>query len=306
MEHMQAVVVRAFGGPEVLTLETLPVPHCGPNEVLVRVHAAGVGPWDAWVIGGSSAVPQPLPLVPGSDVSGVVEQVGEEVHGFVPGDAVYGATNARFTNGYAQLAPCDAAMMARKPVSLTHVEAASVPVIATTAWQMLFEHAGLHEGQRVLIQGAAGNVGRYAVQFAVSAGLDVQVTPSGRESAWMAGRGVRQLPTLSEPKRDFDAAIDLVGGDTQRQLFGWIKEGGSLVSAVAEPDRAVAATQHVNARFILVHVNTGELEMIAGLFDRGAIKPWVGETLPLADARAAHEMLAGIREHTPGKIVLLP
>lgn len=306
MEHMQAIVVRAFGGPDVLTLETVPAPRCGPNEVLVRVHAAGVGPWDAWVRGGSSAVPQPLPLVPGSDVSGIVEQVGEEVDGFVPGDAVYGATNARFTNGYAQLAPCDAPMMARKPASLTHVEAASVPVIATTAWQMLFEHAGLHEGQHVLIHGGAGNVGRYAVQFAVSAGLEVQVTPSGREFAWMTELGVDQLTTLSQARRDFDAAIDLVGGDTQRQLFGWIKEGGSLVSAVADPDIEMAAAHHVSARFILVHVNTGELEMIAGLFDRGAIKTWVGETLPLADARAAHEMLAGTREHAPGKIVLLP
>lgn len=306
MPDMKAIVVHAFGGPEVLTVVTLPVPRCGPNEVLVRVHAAGVGPWDAWIRGGSSAVPQPLPLVPGSDVSGNVEQVGELVEGFTPGDAVFGATNSHFTNGYAQFVPCDSGMIARKPVLLSHVEAASVPVIAVTAWQMLFEHADLYEGQRVLVHGGAGNVGRYAVQFAVSAGVHVQVTPSGRENAWLEELGVHQIASLSEPQPHFDAAIDLVGGDTQRQLFGWLREGGTLVSAVSEPDPEMTAAHRVDARFILVHVNTEELEMIAQLFDRRAIRPWVGEVLPLAEARTAHKMLAGICDHREGKIVLRP
>ena len=215
MKSMEAVIVRAFGGPDALNVETFPPPNCGPDELLVRVHAAGVGPWDAWVRQGRSAVPQPLPLIPGSDISGVVEEVGAAVNGFEPGEAVYGATNARFTNGYAQIAPCNADMMARKPESLSHIEAASVPVIAVTAWQMLFEHAELHEGQSVLIHGATGNVGRYAVQFAVAAGLRVESSPCRDHASWLAGLDVEQLPGLSPSGRRFDAAIDLVGGDTQ-------------------------------------------------------------------------------------------
>lgn len=306
MQTMTAIIVRAFGGPEVLRVETVRVPECGPHEILVRVHAAGVGPWDAWVRGGRSAVPQPLPLIPGSDVSGVVEEVGAAVDGFAPGDAVYGATNARFTNGYAEVAPCDASMMAHKPVGLSHIEAASVPVIAVTAWQMLFEHAGLHKGQRVLIHGASGNVGRYAVQFAVDAGLEVHVTPSPNGSSGTSDLGVERIAKLSEPDRGFDAAIDLVGGDTQPQLFGWLRRKGRLISAVGEPDAALAAAHGVPARFILVQVKTSDLELIAGLFDRGAIGPWVGEVLPLKEARTAHEMLAGVREHRVGKIILRP
>lgn len=306
MQTMTAIIVRAFGGPEALCVETTCVPECGPHELLVRVHAAGVGPWDAWVRGGRSAVPQPLPLIPGSDVSGVVEEVGAAVAGFAPGDAVYGATNARFTNAYAEVAPCDASMMAHKPVTLTHVEAASAPVIAVTAWQMLFEHAGLHKGQSVLIHGAAGNVGHYAAQFAVDAGLEIRVTPSPDRSPWRSDLGVEPIVNLLEPDRGFDAVIDLVGGDTQPQLFGWVRRKGRLISAVGEPDAVLAAAHGVTARFILVQVNTSDLDMIAGLFDCGAIRPWVGEVLPLKDARTGHEMLAGVREHRAGKIILRP
>ena len=125
MQTMNAVVVRKFGGPEVLSCETTLQPEFGPAEVLVQIDAAGVGPWDAWVRSGRSAVPQPLPLIPGSDISGVVTAVGSEVNGFALGESVYGATNSRFTNGYAEVAACSAGMLAHKPVSLSHIEAAS-------------------------------------------------------------------------------------------------------------------------------------------------------------------------------------
>jgi NADPH:quinone reductase-like Zn-dependent oxidoreductase len=299
-------MVRSFGGPEVLVPETIAVPACAPGEVLVRVHAAGVGPWDAWVRGGQSAVPQPLPLVPGSDVSGVVIAVGADVTGFVPGDAVYGATNARFTNGYAEVAPCVAAMVGPKPSVLSDVEAASAPVIAVTAWQMLFDHAALTAGQRVLIHGAGGNVGRYAVQLARHAGLEVLVTASAADDTWMAEQGVQRLVELGSPDSSVAAAIDLVGGDSQPQLFNWLAPGGKLISAVSEPDAVLAAEHGVSAGFILVAVRTEVLARLGELFKDGTIKPWVGEVLPLLEARAAHEMLAGTRKRRPGKIVLQP
>ena len=308
MQNMMAVMVREFGGPEVLKLEIIPVPICGPDEVLVRVHAAGVGPWDAWVRGGQSAVPQPLPLTPGSDVSGVVEAVGADVREFAPADAVYGATNTRFTNGYAEVAPCSAAMIAQKPRSLSHVQAASAPVIAVTAWQMLFDHAHAVAGQRVLIHGAAGNVGRYAVALARHAGLEIWATQSpNSDPALMIESGVQRIVDLAQPDGSKVAAvIDLVGGDSQPRLFDWIVPAGKLISAVRAPDAALAEKLGIDARFILVDVRTKTLEELGRLFEQGIIKPWIGEILPLAQARLVHETLAGVRSQTPGKIILQP
>src|SRR4051812_42654405 len=154
---MMAWRVHAFGPPTVMSFETVPRPDPGPGEVVVKVHAAGVGPWDGWIRAGRSALPQPLPLTLGSDLSGVIVAVGPQVTGFMAGDEVFGVTNPRFIGAYAEYAVATAAMLAGKPHTLSHVEAASVPVIAVTAWQGLFEEARLEPGQTVLIHGAAGN-----------------------------------------------------------------------------------------------------------------------------------------------------
>ena len=207
---MKAARVHQYGPPSAITLEDLPIPVAGPGEVLVRVHAAGVGPWDGWVRAGKSVLPQPLPLTLGSDLSGVIAAVGDGVAEFAPGDEVFGVTNPRFTGAYAEYAVAAAGMIARKPASLTHVDAASVPVVAVTAWQALFEEARLERGASVLIHGAAGNVGGYAVQLAHMAGLHVAATADGK----------------------VDAVIDLVGGETQTEILQRIESrrtpGGSL------------------------------------------------------------------------------
>src|SRR5262245_32177002 len=151
--------IHHYGPPEVITLEDVELPEPGEGEVLVEVKAAGVGPWDAWIRAGKSALPQPLPLTLGSDLSGEIAALGAGVSGLHVGDRVYGVTNRRFTGAYAEYAVASAAMIAPKPESLTDAEAASIPVVATTAWQGLFEQARLEAGQSVLIHGAAGNVG---------------------------------------------------------------------------------------------------------------------------------------------------
>jgi len=160
---MMAWRVHEFGPPEIMQFERVSVPKPGPGEVLVRVHAAGVGPWDGWIRAGRSALPQPLPLTLGSDLSGDIRAVGPDVSDLRVGDQVYGVTNPRFIGAYAEYALAWAAMIARKPTSLSYIKAASVPVIAVTAWQGLFDQAQLKAGQSVLIHGGAGNVGAYAV-----------------------------------------------------------------------------------------------------------------------------------------------
>lgn len=302
---MAAILVKQFGGVEAMHLERLPVPTPGDGEVLVKVIGAGVGPWDGWIRSGNSVLPQPLPLTLGSDVSGVVVAVGAGSHGFAVGDEVYGVTNKRFTGGYAEYAACSAAMLAHKPATLSHLEAASVPVIAVTAWQMLFDTAKLTSGQTVLIHGAAGNVGRYAVQLARAAGLTVVASGRDSDRAMLTALGAGTVigHELS-PVSQVDAVIDLVGGATQAKLFDFLASGGQLVSAVAEPDQALAAARGVKAGFMLVDVNTATLDEVALRFDRGELQAWCGAVLPLAEAQQAHRMMDRTVPHVPGKIVL--
>src|SRR5215831_15402956 len=170
---MEAVRIHRFGGPDVLVIDELAIPSPGPDELLVHVDAAGVGPWDALIREGKSKVSPPPPLTLGSDLSGVVEEAGPNVSEFKKGDEIYGVTNPQFCGANAQYAVARADMVALRPSRLSHVEAASAPVIAVTAWQMLFEYGNAKPDQTVMILGAAGNVGAYAVQLAVNAGLQV-------------------------------------------------------------------------------------------------------------------------------------
>jgi NADPH:quinone reductase-like Zn-dependent oxidoreductase len=303
--HMTAMRVHDFGGPEAITAQSMLVPRPDAGEILVRVHACGAGPWDAWIRAGKSVLPQPLPLTLGSDVSGSVAVVGDQVTGFRIGDPVYGVTNKRFTDGYAEYAVCVGAMMAPKPASLTDVEAASVPVIAVTAWQMLFDHARLGRGQSVLVQGAAGNVGRFAVQLAAEAGLFVTAIATDAEAGALRALGAHVVVGRDLATNDrFDAVIDLVGGPEQGKLFRLVNPGGSLISAVAEPDQDRAREAGVRGAFMLVDVRTDVLNELTGRLEDGRLRPFVGTVLPLSEAVMAHRMLDGVLRHAPGKIIL--
>ena len=148
---MKAARVHRFGPPDVIVIDEIPRPTPGDGEVLVRVAASGVGPWDAIIRGGKSKVSPPPPVTLGSDLSGVVEAVGAGAHGFTKGAEVYGVTNPQFCGANAEYALARAAMMAHKPQLLNHVESASVPVVAVTAWQMLFEYGNAKPNQTVMI-----------------------------------------------------------------------------------------------------------------------------------------------------------
>ena len=185
---MNAWRVHEFGPPEVMRFERVPRPKPGPGEILVKVEAAGVGPWDGWIRAGKSALPQPLPLTLGSDLSGNIVSVGPGVSERRVGEQVYGVTNPRFIGAYAEYALASAGMVSSKPTSLTHVEAASVPVISMTAWQALFDHAQLKSGQTVVIHGAAGNVGSFALQLARRAGVQTIATVATVAIVWRPAR----------------------------------------------------------------------------------------------------------------------
>jgi len=306
---MMAWRVHEFGPPEVMRLERVPRPEPHPDEVLVKVRAAGVGPWDGWIRAGKSALPQPLPLTLGSDLSGEIVATGPGVSAFAVGDQVYGVTNRRFIGAYAEYALVSAGMISNKPSSLTHVEAASVPVVSVTAWQALFDHAQLKAGQTVVIHGAAGNVGAYAVQLAVHAGLRTTVTVGKDDIPFVRGLGAQavidyQTQRFEEEVWEADAVIDLVGGETQARSFQVLRRGGKLISAVSNPDQQLAERYGVEATFFLVNVTTQSLARIARLIEAGKLRTKVGAILPLADAREAHLMLERVRPQAKGKIVL--
>jgi NADPH:quinone reductase-like Zn-dependent oxidoreductase len=306
---MMAWRIHEFGPPSALSFEQVPRPTPGIEEALVKVAAIGVGPWDGWIRAGKSALPQPLPLTPGSDLCGEVVSVGREVSGVKVGDQVYGVTNPRFVGAYAEYALASAAMMSKKPNSLTDVEAASVPVVAVTAWQALFEQAKLTTGQSVLIHGAAGNVGAYAVQFAHRAGLRIIATAATDDISFVRHLGADtaidfRTRRFEEEVREVDAVIDLVGGETQERSFQVLRRGGKLVSAVSEPDQSLAQSHGIEAAFFLVNVTTHCLSQIAEMFDAGRLSTHVGAILPLKNAREAHLMLEGTLPRPKGKIVL--
>jgi NADPH:quinone reductase-like Zn-dependent oxidoreductase len=306
---MLAWRVHKFGPPETMILERIPRPDPGAGEVLVDVHAAGVGPWDGWIRAGKSALPQPLPLTLGSDLSGIVAAVDSGVSKLAVGDQVFGVTNTQFLGAYAEYAVASAGMIAKKPSALSYTEAASVPVIAVTAWQGLFDHARLEAGQTVVIHGAAGNVGAYAVQLARRARLRSIATAGTKDIEYVRALGADKgmdyhTQRFEDEVKDVDAVFDLVGGEVQMRSFGVLRPGGKLISAVSKPDQDRAKQHGITAAFFLVDVTTERLRTIAELIDGGELKTCVGAVLPLADARDAHMMLERQLASPRGKIVL--
>lgn len=304
---MKAARIHTFGPPEAITIDDAPLPVAGDGEVIVRVAAAGVGPWDALIREHESAVSVPLPITLGSDLSGVVESIGSGVTQFKPGDEVYGATNKDFCGAYAEYAAAVAGKLALKPHSLDFLQAASVPVIAVTAWQMLFDYGQLQPGQSVLIHGAGGNVGAYACQLAANAGLHVLATASPRDAEYVRELGAETVvdykaTRFEEAIPPVDAVLDTIGGETQRRSFSVLKPGGILVSAVSAPDPQQQPAG-VRGIFFLVDVTTARLDRLSEMFDSGKLRTEVGSVLPLEQAQVAHQMLAGA-PHQRGKILL--
>jgi NADPH:quinone reductase-like Zn-dependent oxidoreductase len=304
---VKAVRIERFGAPDVLKLENIPVPAPGRGELLVDVSAAGVGPWDALVRSGRSALVQQLPITLGSDFAGTVVELGSTADEFRVGDAVFGATPG-FVGAYAEYLVVPQRMVATKPAGLAETEAASVPIVAVTALQML-NRAGGVSGRSVLVHGAAGAVGSFAVQMAHQNGARVIANAAALDEDYVRELGadiaidIRAMGfgAIREP---VDAVLDTIGGDVQRGSFEVLKRGGSLISVVSPPDEVTAQRYAVNVQFFYVDVNAADLQKIARALDMKALRANVGTVLPLADARLAHEMLSGSRARRRGKIVL--
>jgi NADPH:quinone reductase-like Zn-dependent oxidoreductase len=308
-ETMKAVRIHKYGGPEVLQYEDAPRPQPESGEVLIRVYAAGVNPIDWKIREGymKDLWPHKFPLIPGWDLSGVVEEIGTDVARFKKGDEVYSVPDASRDGAYAEYIVVRESEVALKPKSLHHVRAAVVPLAAVTAWQALFDAGQLKRGQRVLIHGGSGGVGHVAVQLAKWKGAHVLATASTKNRELLREVGVDEPIDYTKQKfedvaRDVDLALDLIGGETQERSWSVLKKGGVLLSLVQPPSVEKAKALGVRAAFVAGHPNGTQLAEIANIIDSGSLTPVINRILPLSEVRRAHELSKSA--HTHGKIVL--
>jgi NADPH:quinone reductase-like Zn-dependent oxidoreductase len=309
MATMQAVRFHSYGSPEVLVLEEVPRPQAGAGEVLIRVHAAGVNPIDWKVRAGhvKDWLQHRLPLIPGWDVSGAVEAVGPDVSAFKIGDAVYGMLDFMRDGAYSEYVTTNIRNLALKPRSIDHIQAAAVPLAALTAWQSLFEVAGLAPWHTVLIHAAAGGVGHFAVQFAKWKGAKVIGTASSNNASFLKELGADRVidyrtTQFEKVVSELDVVLDPVGGDTQERSWQVLKRAGILVATLGISSPQAASERGVRGEGVRVHPDRGQLTQITALIDAGDLKPTVTKVLSLAQAARAHELSE--TGHVRGKIVL--
>jgi NADPH:quinone reductase-like Zn-dependent oxidoreductase len=297
---MHAVLIRETGSPDVLRYEEVDRPEPGDGEVLIRVRAASVNPVD-WKYRRGLAEKQ-LPAVLGIDVSGTIEVSRAE--SFAEGDEAFGIAAS---GGYAEFATASAAAIAKKPVGVSHEQAAAIPVAGMTAWQALFDRGGLEGGETALIAGAGGGVGHLAVQFAKIAGARVIGTGSSRNRDFVLGLGADEYidyteQDVGEAVSGVDIAFDTVGGDTTQSLLPTLREGGILVTIANAPPEEAARARGVRAELLVMSPSSDQLARIAELVAAGEVHVEITEVLPLTEVRRAHELSES--GHTRGKIVL--
>jgi len=306
---MKAVRSHIRGGSETLLIEDAPSPRLQKGDALVKVHAAAITPteltWNStWT---DTQGKDRRPIVPSFEVSGTVDQVPSDGTDLKRGDPVYGLLDFWRDGAAAEFVAVRAASLAPKPTSLDHVHSAAVPLSGLTAWQALFDHARLSKGDRVLIHGAAGGVGSFAVQFAHWRGAEVIATASKRHDAFLRELGADTIldytsVRFEEAIQGVDAVIDTVGGEALERSWGVLRRDGTLVTIAGDVSEDRAAKYGVRAASILVQPNRDQLIQIGKLIDTGTIRPIVEAVFPLADVREA--FARGLAGHNRGKIVL--
>ncbi len=331
-ETMKAIRIHAFGGPDVLVYEDAPKPDVHPGEVLVRVHAVGLNPPDWYLRDGYKALPPEwrpqvsFPIILGTDISGIVEAVADDVEGFSVGDAVY--SMVRFfsvgeSEAYAEYVSVPASDLALKPAGIDHLYAAAAPMSLLTAWQFMVDvghdepnplQPNRHEpvpldGRRVLVNGAAGGVGHFAVQIAKLKGAHVVAVASGKHEALLRNLGADEFIDYKKTAPedvvgDLDLVVDALGGASTSRFLRTLKRGGALFPVFPLGFSGTDEAEKLGVTVSTTQVRSGgaQLNELGRLLDNGSIRVVLDSTFLLADARKAHERAAA--GHIQGKIVL--
>jgi len=334
-QHMKKAQIRTYGGADAIEIVDAPTPTPGPTELLLKVHAASVNPID-WKIARGAVrpiLPYRLPIGLGYDVSGEVMACGADVSNFAIGDLVFARVGRPNIGTFAEAVTVDASHVARKPESLSHSEAAAIPLVGLTSWQVLTELCDLKPGQRVLIHAGAGGIGTIAIQIAKSLGAHVITTASAGNHELVRALGADQVidyrnSDFSTQLSELDVVFDTIGGQTLKDSFRVVRRGGRIVSIASIPDpetirdmevalpiraalwlanwpfRRLASRYGVNYRYWFMRPDGKQLDILADLVRQGRLKPIIDRTYPLDNlAEAFRYMEAG---HAHGKVIITP
>ncbi|BBI99969.1 oxidoreductase [Ferrigenium kumadai] len=306
---MKAVRIHAYGNADVLKYEDAPLPDVAPNDVLVQVVAASVNPVDWKIREGylQQMISYQFPLTLGWDVSGVVDAVGSKVTRFKVGDAVFSRPDIRRNGTYAEYVAIREDELALKPGTISHVEAATLPLAGIAAWEAIVTTAKVTAGQRVLIHAASGGVGSIAVQLAKSRGAYVIATTSEKNRALVRSIGADEVIDyrvlkFEEVAREMDVVLDTMGGQVQEASLSVLKPGGILVSIISPPPEERAKALGVRSAFLFIQPSAAILSQLAALVESGKLRPIVGAEFALKDIAKAHALSQS--GHAVGKIAL--
>lgn len=301
---MKAIQITEYGDESVLKYTNVARPAPKPDEILVKIHAASVNPVD-WKIR-DGKYEKPLPLIPGADFAGTVEEMGSDIKKFETGDEVYGKI---LLGCYAEYVIVKEHELGMKPENFTFEEAASIPMGALTSWQAIFDAANLTSGQKILIHAASGGVGSMAVQLAKAKGAYVVGTASARNEDFVKSLGADEFIDYTTTKfeevvKDADVVFDTVGGDTLKRSFQALKKKGFLVTIVEKPSQERAEEFGITAKHIASRPNPKQLDEITKLAEEGKIKAHIEKVFPLSEAAQAQKLSK--EGHTRGKMILVP
>lgn len=306
---MKAARIHAYGASSEIRIEDAPLPSLADDDVLIRVVATSVNPVDWKIRKGylKSFIPYEMPLTMGWDVSGVVEKTGPAVTRFKPGDAVYSRPDIRRNGAYAEYVALRESEIAFKPATISHVEAASLPLVSITAWESLFTTAGLTEGQKVLIHAGAGGVGSIAVQLARAKGAHVTATASAGKADLVRSLGADEVidyrsQDFSKLAKDMDVVFDTIGGETQEKSWSVLKPNGMLVSITDRPSEDRARAEGKRAGYVFIDPNAPILTELARMVDLGHVRPLIAAEFGLNDTARAQDFSETGR--ATGKVVI--
>jgi NADPH:quinone reductase-like Zn-dependent oxidoreductase len=315
---VKAFIVDRYGGPDVVRVGEMPDPQVKDHDVLVKIHAAGVNQLDTKIRAGEfkRILPYRLPIVLGNDLAGIVVRVGPKVQSFQPGDEVYARPDKDRIGTFAEFISVNENDLAHKPRSLTMEEAASVPLVALTAWQALVDRANLRQGQKVLIQAGSGGVGIIAIQLAKHLGATVATTTSTENVEWVQRLGADividyKRDDFESVVHDYDAVLDSLGGETLEKSLRVLKPGGKVIGIGGPPDpdfgreigspwivrqvmralssriRRRAKRLNVSYSFLFMKASGEQLHEIGALIDAGIIRPVVDRVFPFEETKSA-------------------
>lgn len=312
---MKAVIINRYGNLDVLEQKEVNAPKPGQGEILIEVHACGLNPVDFKIRQGhlKELFPVTFPRILGSDISGVVKELGPDANDFQVGDQVYFSNSLDRDGGYAEFSVADQKLVAKKPRTLSFVDAASLPVVGLTSIQALRDFGGIRKGMRVLIHAGAGGVGSFAIQYAKSVGATVYSTASSEKRDYVRSLGADRIIDyrtedflkVCEEEGRMDIVFDTIGGVNYAKNILATKEGGAVPCIVNPPDndtKALSEKHRVKTDFFLLQGNRPDLNLISSLIERGVVRTSISTVLSLEDVRQGHSLLESGR--TQGKIVL--